>query len=344
MKQASAPATSTKRLGPRIKPITIGCYTLHATGITVRGRPSFGEHEGVGDFIKRAHKASGFWLADWLRYGDERSDWKARLSQAVDATDLSEKTLKNVRAVGAMRVRREDVDFGNHAELAALSEREQERWLEKCATEGWDRRELRLHLRVARRAKVIEGQAVLEGMYRVIYSDNPWIYDDRQPSGSSSGAHFPGMTIEEQCKLPVGAHALPNSVLFMWVTAPLILSNPGPREVGEAWGFTYKQQRIWDKVDGTHSYYTGGNHEILTIWTRGSCTPDLPTDLGDSIEIVRKSREHSAKPEAFRDWIMKHWTTGPYLELFGRHRVPGWTVWGNDARLWPTQTAQQATA
>lgn len=31
---------------------------------------------------------------------------------------------------------------------------------------------------------------------------------------------------------------------------------------------------------------------------------------------------------------MKHYTRGPYLELFGRKKVEGWSVFGNDARLW----------
>jgi len=329
------PKASTK-LGPAIQPIVIGCYTLSATGLVVRGRPSFGEHEGVGDFIKRAHRSSGFWLADWLRYGESRDDWRSRLSQAVDATGLSEKTLKNVRAVGAMPLsrRRDDVEFGQHAEVAGLEADEQRHWLTQAAEQGWDRRELRLHIRASKRAKVIDGQAVLEGMFRVIYADPPWIYGDRQPSGSSSAAHYPGMTIFDLEVLPVKAHALPDSVLFMWTTAPLLLQNPGPREVGEAWGYTYKQQIVWDKVDGTYSHYTGGNHEILTIWTRGRCLPDLPTDLPDSVQVHRKTREHSAKPEAFRRLIEKHWTRGPYLELFGREPIPGWTVFGNDARLW----------
>lgn len=337
------PRTSTKQLGPVMTPIEIGCYTLHATGLTLTGRPTFAEHLGVGDFIKRAHRASGFWMADWLRIGEERTDWRERLSQAVDSSGMSEKTLRNVRAVGAIDPsrRRDDADFSLHEAVAGLPERQQETWLDRAVEHGWTQRELRLHIRSAKRAKVIDGQAVLEGMYRVIYADPPWIYNDRQPSGSSSTAHYPGLTIEALCKLPVQAHALPDSVLLMWTTAPFVLLNPGPREVGEAWGFKYKQQMIWDKVDGTYSHYTGGNHEVLTIWTRGSCTPDLPTDLPDSVQVIRKSREHSGKPPEFRRLIEKHWTRGPYLELFGRERQPGWTVFGNDANLWATQAESQ---
>ena len=327
----------------RMQPIVIGCYTLHETGITVRGRPSFGEHSGVGEFIQRAYKACGWWLADWLRYGESRDDWTEKLSQAVDATGLSEKRLKNVRAVGAIPPsrRRDGVEFGLHEEVAGLTPEDQEKFLELAETEGLDRRELRLMIHASQRRRVIEGQAQLEGMFGVLYADPPWLYGDRPPSGRGASEHFPGMTIEQLCKLPVEAHALPNSVLFLWVTAPLAFANPGPRDVGEAWGFTYKQQIVWDKVDGTYSHYTGGNHELLTIWTRGTRLPDLPTDLPDSVQVIRKSRIHSEKPEEFRRLIEKHWTSGPYLELFGRERHEGWTVFGNDAALWSQEAAAQ---
>jgi N6-adenosine-specific RNA methylase IME4 len=39
--------------------------------------------------------------------------------------------------------------------------------------------------------------------------------------------------------------------------------------------------------------------------------------------------EHSAKPEEVRRRIERLYG-GPYLELFGRKLVPGWTVWGNE--------------
>ena len=41
--------------------------------------------------------------------------------------------------------------------------------------------------------------------------------------------------------------------------------------------------------------------------------------------------EHSAKPEEVRRRIDRLFA-GPYLELYGRNPVPGWTVWGNEIR------------
>lgn len=321
---------------PKVDPIKIGNYTLTETGLLVTGRPSYENHVGVGDFIQRTHHASGFWLADWLRYGESRSDWRDRLDQAIKETGLSEKTLKNVRAVGAIEqdIRREDLEFSIHEVVAGLPAADQEKWLERASAEGWNRRELRLEIRASKRRKIIEGQAVLEGVFRVIYADPPWLYGDRPPSGSGAQQHYPGMTIEQLCKLPVEAHTYPNAVLFMWATAPLLLANPGPREVLEAWGFTYKTNQVWDKVLSAGGNYVAAKHEHLLIATRGSCTPDRPTPMFDSVLTERReSLVHSQKPASFRKQIERMYD-GPYLELFGREAVEGWTVFGNDAALW----------
>ena len=39
--------------------------------------------------------------------------------------------------------------------------------------------------------------------------------------------------------------------------------------------------------------------------------------------------EHSAKPQEVRSRI-ERLLAGPYLELFARHAIPKWTVWGNE--------------
>lgn len=337
------------KLPPKQQPITIGNYTLTATGLTIKrgSRPTFGEHEGVGEFIQRAHQASGWWLADWLRYGESRPDWGDRLEQAMSHTGLSQKTCENVRAIGAIDPsrRRENLEFGLHDVVTKLSADEQVYWLAKAEVEGWTRSEFRKEVRAASRTKIIEGQALLEGMFRVVYADCPWLYNDSGATADGSlgkaERHFPGMTIDELCKLPVGAHVYPDAILFFWVTATMLYENPGPREVIEAWGFTPKTGRVWDKVLGMPGHYASHvTHEHLIIATRGSALPQIPTPQEKSVIVERRGEEHSGKPESVRAWIAKHWTVGPYLELFGRHPVDGWSVFGNDARLWHEDAAR----
>lgn len=332
-----------------IEPITLGDYVLTEDGLEVHGKPAFREHEAVGEFIRRCHKASGWWLADWLNYGESRADFRRQLEAVLDHHIVSEKTARNLKYVGKSvpkSRRRGGVEISLAAEVASLEPDEQNDWLEQAVTGGWSRGELRKQIRASKRTRVIEGQAALEGMFRVIYADPPWQYNDSGATvdGSLGKAerHYPTMSIEEICALPVAAHALENSVLFLWIPSPFLLQNPGPREVIEAWGFNYKSGLVWDKVLHNFGHYFGVHHEHLVCCTRGSCLPDEPLPLEDSVVTIRRGDVHSSKPEYFRQLIEKHWTVGPYLELFARERVDGWACFGNDARLWADQ--MEATA
>jgi N6-adenosine-specific RNA methylase IME4 len=330
------------------KDLQLGRFKLTAVGLEITGKPTYDEWLGVGDFIKRTHRASGFWLADWLRYGDSREEWRERLGQAIDHSELSEKTLLNIRSVAAIDPsrRRDDVDFSHHVEVAPLEPEEQAEWLGKSAEHGWSVRELRLEIRASRRRQVIDGQASLEGKYRVIYADPPWLYSDNGPTedGSLGKAerHYAGMTIEALCALPVKAHAMPNAVLWMWVTTPMLLKNPGPREVLDAWGFDYKTLFTWDKVLGMPGHYSHVVTEHLVLATRGNGQPDKPTPQPKSLFSERRTATHSEKPTAVRKMIERLYIVGPYLELFARRRVPGWDCYGNDAGLWQIQKGSDA--
>jgi N6-adenosine-specific RNA methylase IME4 len=169
------------------------------------------------------------------------------------------------------------------------------------------------------------------GKYRVLYTDPPWRYND---SGVITGddrygraeRHYPPLSIEELCALPVGDLAEDDAVLFLWVTSPLL---EACFEVIRAWGFAYKTSFVWDKVRHNFGHYNSVRHELLLVCTRGSCTPDNPR-LIDSVQTVERSAVHSQKPEAFREIIDSLYPHGRRLELFARQAAEGWEAWGNE--------------
>lgn len=170
--------------------------------------------------------------------------------------------------------------------------------------------------------------------YIVIYADPPWSYNDKQ-SGSISesyGAadkHYPTMTLSELKSLPINNLAADNSVLFLWSTAPLI---EDALELCRAWGFKYKAQFIWDKVNHNMGHYNSVRHELLLVCTKGSCTPQK-VKLYDSVQVIEKTKEHSRKPEEFRAIIDDIYPHGNRIELFNRDGAPGgWVVWGNQSK------------
>lgn len=173
-----------------------------------------------------------------------------------------------------------------------------------------------------------------DGKYRVLYADPPWFYGNSGVINESDGygraaRHYPSMTIAELCAMEVLARVADNAVLFMWVTSPL-LDECWP--VIKAWGFTYKTSMVWDKVDHNYGSYVSVRHELLLICTRGSCTPDNPTPMPDSVMSIARSDVHSQKPEEFRAVIDRLYNgdASHKLELFGRRPVAGWTQFGNE--------------
>ena len=171
-----------------------------------------------------------------------------------------------------------------------------------------------------------------DGKYRVIYADPPWKYNNSGVITESDNygraeRHYPSMTIEELCAMPIKHMAEDNSVLFLWATSPLLEE---AFKVVNAWGFQYKTSFVWDKVGHNYGHYNSVRHELLLVCTRGSCTPDSK-ELVDSVQTIEKSRKHSEKPEQFRQIIDTLYTYGKRIELFARSVVEGWEVWGNEA-------------
>jgi len=170
------------------------------------------------------------------------------------------------------------------------------------------------------------------GKYRVLYADPPWPYEDHGATVSENygGAvkHYPTMTIEEICALPVAQIAEKDSVLFLWATSPKLNE---VFAIISAWGFAYKTSMVWNKDAHNYGYYVSVRHELLLISTRGSCRPDIE-ELLPSVVTIKRSNVHSEKPEHFRGMIDRMYTYGNRIELFARGAVPGpWVAWGLEA-------------
>lgn len=175
----------------------------------------------------------------------------------------------------------------------------------------------------------VKEQEFPQGKYRVILADPPWSYDNSgaindYDSYSRVQRHYPSMSLEDICTLPVSSVADKNAVLFLWVTSPLL---PEGLQVIQAWGFTYKASFVWDKQKHNFGHYNSVRHEFLLVSTKGSCLPDSEK-LEPSIVSVARS-EHSAKPAVFRQLIERLYPIGNKLELFARSNNGGWTAYGN---------------
>jgi N6-adenosine-specific RNA methylase IME4 len=182
----------------------------------------------------------------------------------------------------------------------------------------------------------------LEGTYRIILADPPWLYHCSQVNSAEDhfGAedHYNSLNDIQLCEYRPGSGkrtvkelADKNAVLFMWVTAPM-LERCFP--IIEAWGFKYKTFFVWDKVKHNVGHYNSVRHELLLICTRGSCKPDTGK-LIDSVQTIERSNKHSEKPQEFYDIIDAMYDHGRKLELFSRKARIGWDADGNEADVQP---------
>ena len=192
--------------------------------------------------------------------------------------------------------------------------------------------------RDVRRQSLADPGAFPPGLFRVLYADPPWQYNDNgvkceNDNYGTANRHYPTMPLGDICALErdgrrVRDLMLPDAVLFLWVTAPLLFE-VAPSVI-DAWGFTYKTNYVWDKQRHNFGNYSSVQHEHLVVATRGSCLPDVDDKEPSVVQAPRG--EHSVKPELFRELIDQLYPHGPRLELFRRGAAPaGWHVWGNEA-------------
>lgn len=155
-----------------------------------------------------------------------------------------------------------------------------------------------------------------------IYSDPPWQYDN-QGTRAATGNHYGGMTVDELCALPIKELAADDAHLHLWTVNAFLFECP---RIFAAWGFEFRSSFIWTKTDIGIGNYWRNSHEFLLTAIRGDARRFNDHSLKSWLECKRG--RHSAKPEQVRTMIEKA-SPGPYLEMFGRSGVKGWTVWGN---------------
>ncbi|APU21378.1 LmbU family transcriptional regulator [Actinoalloteichus sp. GBA129-24] len=121
-----------------------------------RARIAFDKWVGIGSYLSNAISASTWCLGDWLVYGEE--SFSGRYRDATEFTSLDYQTLRNHAWVARrfpISRRRETLSFTHHAEVASLSEPEQDFWLRKADECGWSAKRLRREVRASLQERVI---------------------------------------------------------------------------------------------------------------------------------------------------------------------------------------------
>lgn len=185
--------------------------------------------------------------------------------------------------------------------------------------------------RLEKLAEIAKGNAELttDIRYPIIYADPPWRYENPPMGGTNRSIenHYPTMSLEEICALPVRDLATEDAMLYLWATAPKLAEC---MQVIEAWGFEYRTNLVWDKEVIGMGYHARNQHEILLVAKRGDIPPPEAGKQPSSVHRERRG-EHSAKPAFYYEMIEAAYPQLPKIELFCRSPREGWAVWGNQS-------------
>ncbi|WP_395019814.1 MT-A70 family methyltransferase [Dongia sp.] len=177
--------------------------------------------------------------------------------------------------------------------------------------------------------------------YQVIYADPPWEYRQSGSATSSRGMakqHYPTMTTEAICRLPVAQLKTDDAVCFMWATFPNIAE---ALKVLQAWGFEYKTAAfVWVKTNprsGSPFWgmgaYTRANAEVCLLGISPNTKAKTQVQSKAVHQIIHSPIErHSKKPDEVRRRIEQLLGDVPRLELFAREKAKGWDAWGNEVQ------------
>lgn len=329
-----------------------GPYHTTFVGTEISRASSENEWRNYGEILKRVDEAKQWAIGDWLvdgkrHYGDGLYKEAGRIL-GLEYQYLSQ--CKNLSERFQIIDRSINLSWRHHYEVTSIKQVEELEDGKLQESKEPDKEKIRELLALAEKkdlsVKDLRDQVKqykrqqIEHLrlanepekYSVIYADPPWKYNDTCEKGAiqAKGAdkHYPLMSVNEICKLPVKKRVTENAVLFMWVTSPML------REcwpVIESWGFEYKASFVWNKVKHNYGHYNSVRHELLLICTKGSYLPET-SELYDSVQTIEKTEKHSQKPEEFREIIEKLYPQGKRIELFARGEVPEhWAKWGDEA-------------
>jgi len=144
--------------------------------LQLRQGMSFRDWVIVGKRLANVSSATTWALGDWLLFGERA--YGHRYRSALEATNLDYQTLRNYAWVAgrfAPPRRRAALSFQHHGEVAAMTEVEQDIWLQRAQNGCWSRNELRRRIKRHR-----DGVATLSGGPAVVVRVELTAEDERR--------------------------------------------------------------------------------------------------------------------------------------------------------------------
>ncbi|MBA7537736.1 hypothetical protein ES705_30005 [subsurface metagenome] len=235
--------------------LRMGPYKTTFVGIEIIRASTLNEWQNYGEILKRIDEAKQWAIGDWLVDG-KRHYGDGLYKRAEEILGYKYQTLAKAKRLAELfeiKRRRLNLSFDHHYEVASLKKTyrpETGKWkasdepdidkiqefLKRAEEEKLSVRELRdiVSQFKANQQREIELANEPE-KYRIVLADPPWNYSNTMPEYFiEQGDHYSLMTIDEICALPIKKITTENSILFLWVTSPILEEC---FSVIKAWGF-----------------------------------------------------------------------------------------------------------
>ncbi len=181
-----------------------------------------------------------------------------------------------------------------------------------------------------------KNMALPKAKYAVVLADPPWDYgmaNDRSGNGHIPLNHYPCMTTDDICAMPVKEMLADDAMLYMWCPASLL---PDGLRVMQSWGFDeFVTSWVWHKTGGKLTCAGGtalARHELVLIGKKRNGLSTAGTAVRESSVFEAPVTQHSEKPavvhqriEALYPGVINR------IELFARTPRVGWHVFGNQS-------------
>ena len=170
--------------------------------------------------------------------------------------------------------------------------------------------------------------------FDIVYLDPPWDYKgqlqhSKPGMGDTGGArkHYGTLKLKQLKQFPMQELLNEDSLVFMWVTNPHLDQGI---ELLKSWGLKYSTVAfVWNKMRVNPGFYTMSQCELCLVGKNGKIPrPRGARNVRQYLEHLRE--EHSKKPDEVRARIEQMFPDQTKVELFARHQLPGWSVWGDE--------------
>lgn len=182
--------------------------------------------------------------------------------------------------------------------------------------------------------------------YSVVLADPPWAYAGDPYKDQAAGKHYKCLGVMDMAtQFPLLKIMSKPAVALIWATSPLLhdaiefieLNHLYFRGVARVWVKTTKDGKIINGQGVRPSIIKPTTEYLLAASTMraGRPLPLLTEAMGQVVLAARPSKAdgatiHSAKPDVFRDDIVKLFGNVKRVELFARKAVKGWDSFGNE--------------